>query len=130
MSKTLADAKSTSLIRAERILRSIKVGTDIPVAVFDEVTVETYANRREQGFALRIGVNTVVFAEERSGDDIVVYRGPTSTFEQNTNIPSLDAWKRACMFADERAAAKYIAMVLRAFASKKPLAMEGESRQP
>lgn len=136
MSKSLADAKPTSMIRAERILRSIKVGAtctaepSIPASVFDAVTVETYANRREQGFALRVGNNMIVFAEERSGDDIVTYRGPASTFEPNTNIPSLDAWKRACLFADEREAAKYIAMVLRAFMAKKPLALEAESRQP
>lgn len=77
----------------------------------DYVTVEVYANCREQGFALKAHDDCkVAFSECRNTDQIVVYVGKSREFEFNTNIPSERAYSNARFFNPDQVehAAKFI----------------------
>ena len=63
------------------------------------VEVQTYANCREQGFALAsCDDRKVAFSEFRRSDDIVVYFGKRDDFAFNTNIPSEEVYGSAKFF--------------------------------
>jgi len=73
--------------------------------------VESYANCREQGFALAsCDDRKVVFSENRSSDDIVVYTGNRMTFEFNSNVPNEEVWESRKYFKPDQIekAAKFI----------------------
>ena len=77
--------------------------------------VESYANCREQGFALASCYDRkVVFSENRNSDDIVVYTGDCMTFEFNSNIPNEEAWENRKFFKPDQVekAARFIVKYL------------------
>ena len=74
------------------------------------VLIETYANYREQGFALSTLSSKVVFSKNHNSDNIVVYFGHSSEFERNSNIPSEDVYeiRKFFMYNEHEKAAKFI----------------------
>jgi hypothetical protein len=79
------------------------------------VLVETYSNCREQGFALAsCDAFKVAFAENRNSDDLVLYRGSRLDFENNSNIPSDEAYESRLYFSPNnvKKAAKFIVKYL------------------
>ncbi len=78
---------SESLSVAQRILRQINKQGGLPKALRDDVDVITYANGREQGYALRCvtkaGCYSIYFAQSRGSDNIVVYAGSQNPFIDN-----------------------------------------------
>jgi hypothetical protein len=81
------------------------------------VTIEAWANCREQGYCLKVwpmGLDAdratgICFAQERSGDSIVVVSGPIRSFNNQTNQPSDELCRNRRGFSDDGEAARYIA---------------------
>ncbi len=92
------------------------------------VTIEAWANCREQGYCLKVWpVGMVVdraigicFAQERSGDRLTVITGPILEFNNQTNQPSEKLWENRRGFSDNGEAARYIAA--RVFQTIEPVA--------
>jgi hypothetical protein len=79
------------------------------------IAIESYANCREQGYALASCDDLkVVFSEFRRSDDIVVYFGARKDFAFNTNIPSEEVYESAKFFRpfEVEQAAKFIVKYL------------------
>lgn len=83
-----------------------------------ELSLEVYANCREQGFALsnwlEPNARMVAFSEFRRSDEIVVYYGRRVDFDRNTNIPNDEVYEKAKFFAcgEYNKAAKFIVKYL------------------
>jgi hypothetical protein len=80
-----------------------------------EIAIESYANCREQGYALASCDDLkVVFSEFRRSDDIVVYFGARKDFDRNTNIPNEEVYESAKFFRFDKIeqAAKFIVKYL------------------
>lgn len=96
---------------ARKVLAEIRKLSHLYGDKSDIVTIETYSNCREQGFALDSCVDRkVAFSEYRNTDDIVVYFGGRADFTFNTNIPNEEVYesKRFFRYNQIEQAAKFI----------------------
>jgi hypothetical protein len=105
--------KHHSLVRAEKVLRLLR-----RKAAGRVVGIECWSNGREQGYCLNVTdgpVETwrsVVLAEQRSSDYVLVVPGPHAEFDMQTNHPSDAVWKDRQEFATDAEAAEFIAKFL------------------
>ena len=101
--------------RMNRALRVIQ-GVYLPEAMADReaVTVEAYANCREQGLSVwvisndpfaKLGGMRIAVSENRNSDDIMLCWGPSQDFQTAGNIPDDDSYEnRRSYFPSEPAA--------------------------
>lgn len=87
--------KCESLKVADRVLAALRKATKKDVG---SVTVKTWSNGREQGYAL-IDLSghptewkVALVAESRGSDDILVVMGPYSEFDYQSHMPSDKIW--------------------------------------
>jgi len=108
--------KHYSLVAAEKVLELVK--DYLPTAIDKDCTLKVWANGREQGFyicrtAYESGVVavSVVFAQQRNSDEIVVVAGPPQEFDITTNAPSEKVWEsgRKCYATHDKAARAIVA---------------------
>ena len=88
--------KHYSLAHAEKVL---KFARKFYKGKRDDVTIEVWANCREQGFHL---VNytkkkALSFAQQRNSDETVVVYGDPQDFDITTNAPTDEAWDKRRM---------------------------------
>lgn len=99
----------TSLQLADAVLAAVRLFAPDGE---ERVTLEHYANGREQGYAFHIPrrQRSVVFAGFRSSDSIVVYLGAPRDFAMAGNVPSDEVYKlrRTFQCGQVVAAARYI----------------------
>jgi hypothetical protein len=98
---------------AKSVLRQIEQ----LLTVEDDLTsvwLAHYSNGREQGYLIHGHEISIAFSESRGSDYIVVYVGPSHTFNSG-NVPSEAVFEAARRFGYDcqASAAKYIVRVLR-----------------
>lgn len=106
-----------SLVHATKVLKLIR--KKLKGAKCD-ITVECWANCREQGFYLRRNESSdsdtrlaLVFAQQRNSDSIVVVYGTPMNFDITTNAPDEEVWeKNRKNIATDEEATKYIVDLL------------------
>ncbi len=108
--------KHPSLVHAEKVLKLVRKRWDgLPEATRENLrtaVIQTWSNGREQGFHISLrdsaaeADRAVVFAEQRSSDQVVVLAGDASRFDITTNMPDEKLWDEAvhCFSDDDEAA--------------------------
>jgi len=82
----------------------------------EEITLQSWANGREQGYQLRFfnllegsfEIFCVNFAQQRNSDLMLVIPGMHTEFDPQNNHPNDDAWNRRKEFNNDYDAAKFI----------------------
>jgi len=112
-----------SLIVAKKVVRELE--KILPEKIANDCLLESWSNGREQGLCIEYaptfnGTNisnwkSVVIAQQRNRDDILIVHGLYKDFDTQTNQPNDEVWKDRVHFQYDGAklAAKYIANVLK-----------------
>jgi hypothetical protein len=112
-----------SLKVARDVIRKI----DITAKMAKMIHAESWANCREQGLSLFVGLGLVEewkrinIAQNRNSDDIVVIVGVPNDFELGNNQPYEETWKNRRLFRydEQQNAADYIkAIIVEAYKSE------------
>lgn len=111
--------KHYSLAHADRVLSLLrKELKGVKSANDDHVSIEAWANCREQGYCIKVYSKewdnniAICFAQYRSSDSTVVVSGPAREFNNQTNQPSERVWEknnRHFKVDEDKKAAEYIA---------------------
>jgi hypothetical protein len=111
--------KHPSLVHAEKVLNLVRDGWDeLPESTRNNLRtalIQVWSNGREQGFHISLrdsaaeAERAVVFAEQRSSDQVVVLAGDAIRFDITTNMPDEKLWEEAVhCFSDDAQAADLV----------------------
>jgi hypothetical protein len=104
---TLKNRMKDSLRRAHRVLESVEL-SDLSDAEQEEITVSTFENCREAGYAVAVkGLKIdlkIVWAECRNSDEMVAYVGKAADFGTG-NIPNEHVYEQAVYFSNKKGSA-------------------------
>lgn len=104
-----------SLKVAMKVVRELE--KILPKEIAKECTIESWSNGREQGLCVEYSGagstdnwKSVVIAQQRCSDEILVVCGRYTDFDVQTNHPNDEIWKNKVHFnyKGEKSAAKYI----------------------
>lgn len=91
--------KHYSLVHAEKVLKFAR-------AYFkgkrSDITVQLWANSREQGFHLvnYVSDKALSFAQQRNSDQTLIVFGAVKDFDTGTGSPSEEIWGKNCIYFD------------------------------
>lgn len=105
-----------------KVARAVVAKIDLPKEVAKNCDVESWSNGREQGLCIKkffpLGESkSIVVAQQRSSDDILIVAGTGSDFDFQTNHPSDDIWHKDGArthfnYNEKEKAARYIETLL------------------
>jgi hypothetical protein len=105
-----------------KVARAVVAKIDLPKEVAKNCTIESWSNGREQGLCIKrffpLGESkSIVVAQQRSSDDILIVAGTCSDFDFQTNHPSDDIWDKDGArthfnYNEKEKAARYIETLL------------------
>ena len=89
--------KHYSLVHSEKVLKAIRKA--MPKSISKDIHVDCWSNGREQGFHLSRYSHSLepslslVFAQQRNSDMVLVVAGTSRDFDVTTNQPSDEIWE-------------------------------------